>query len=416
MYMKKLLIVTVLLCLVVVSFSQSKKKAIFIIVDGISADVIEKVKTPNLDRIALNGNYLRAYVGGGKGTYSETPTISAVGYNSLLTGTWVNKHNVWGNDIKEPNYNYWNIFRIVKQFDPQKKIAVFSSWTDNRTKLIAEGLPAAGALKMDYSFDGYEKDTVSFPHDAAGNYMHLIDEKVTNSAAQCIRENGPDLSWIYLEYTDDMGHKFGDSPQFHAAIEKMDSQVGRIWQAIQYRQQKLKEDWAVFITTDHGRNEQTGKGHGGQSERQRSTWIVTNLPKLNTYAKYYKPGVVDIMPSIARFMNVTIPPAANKEVDGVPLIGKVSVAHPTVNFIQGQLDITWQALAPEGKVKVWVANTNHFKTGGEDQYRLLAEVPVQEKHVVVDVKSMPSNFYKVVLEAPFNTVNKWMVLEEAKKQ
>ena len=91
-----------------------QRKALFVIVDGISADVIEKIAKPNLDAIAREGGYVRAYVGGQKGTYSQTPTISAVGYNSLLTGTWVNQHNVWDNDIKAPNYQYWTIFRFFE--------------------------------------------------------------------------------------------------------------------------------------------------------------------------------------------------------------------------------------------------------------------------------------------------------------
>ena len=101
---------------------KAQKKAVFIILDGIPADVIESVETPTLDAIASKGGYSRAYTGGLEGGYSETPTISAVGYNSLLTGTWANKHNVWGNSIKDPNYNYWNIFRIMRFVKPDSKL------------------------------------------------------------------------------------------------------------------------------------------------------------------------------------------------------------------------------------------------------------------------------------------------------
>ncbi|HKO79486.1 MAG TPA: alkaline phosphatase family protein, partial [Chitinophagaceae bacterium] len=340
--MQRISILLVAVCISTQLFSQTKKKTVFIIADGIPSDVIEKVHTPVLDSIANVGGYARAYVGGEKNGYSQTPTISAVGYNSLLTGTWVNKHNVWGNDITAPNYNYPTIFRLLKTNNPGKKTAVFSSWLDNRTKLVGEGMTATGDVKVDYHFDGLELDTVNYPHDKEKKYMNRIDEAVAGKAAEYIQNESPDLSWVYLEYTDDMGHRYGDSKQFYDAVEIMDKQVGRIWQAIQYRMKNYDEDWQIYITTDHGRDSATGKGHGGQSNRERSTWIVTNAKELNSYFKSGQSAVVDITPSLASFLNIAIPRDQQMEIDGIPLTGKLSVTSVQARYENGNIILNWK--------------------------------------------------------------------------
>ena len=272
---KYLLSIVFYLTTLVNTFAQNERKVVLIIIDGISADVVEQNELPNLKGIIKKGSYLRAYQGGEKANYSESPTISAVGYNNVLTGVWYNKHNVPDNSIKDPNYNYPTIFRLFKDAYPNRKTAIFSSWEDNRTKLLGEGLNQTNNLKVDYVFDGYELDTIRFPH-VSPEYMSLIDDEVSRMAEETIRKEAPDLSWVYLQYTDDMGHRYGDSPEYLAAVQDMDNRVGKIRQAIKYREEEFNEDWLLIITTDHGRDEATGKGHGGQSERQRSAWVISN--------------------------------------------------------------------------------------------------------------------------------------------
>ncbi len=407
---KIILLSTLVLITTTVGWGQTgQKKALFVIVDGIPADVVERTATPNLDAIATVGGYARAYVGGQKGTYSQTPTISAVGYNSLLTGTWVNKHNVWDNSIKAPNYRYWTLFRYLEDQYPQKKTAIFSTWLDNRTKLVGEGLTATDQLRLDYSFDGFELDTLHFPHDKESQYIHQIDEKVTDEADAYIRQQGPDLSWVYLEYTDDMGHRYGDSEQFYQAIRMMDNQMGRLWKAIQYRQKTFGEDWQVFITTDHGRTADTGKNHGGQSDRERSTWMVTNASGLNDHFRKEVPGIVDIMPTLARHLQLSIPKEQAFELDGSPLTGKLSLSQPVAKKEGNRITLNWTPMDPEGTVKIWLTTTNLFKEGSQDRYLLMDDVPVKTGSVVIDVSKLPTGFYKIVLEGRYNRLNQWIV-------
>ena len=383
-------------------------KAIFVIADGIPADLIEGLEMPNLKALSKQGGFKKAFVGGEKGGYSETPTISAVGYNSLLTGTWVNKHNVLDNDITSPNYNYWNIFRFFKKQYPQKKTAIFSTWLDNRTKLIGSEIKAAANIQPDYHFDGMELDTIKYPHDTAGYFYNIIDEAVVDTAAAVIERVAPDLSWVYLEYTDEMGHRHGNGKYLTDAVLMLDKKIGKLWKAIQYREQHYNEEWQIYITTDHGRSE-NGYDHGGQTERERTTWIATNAKDLNDHFLKELPGIVDIMPSVVSFLQVNIPREQLMEIDGTSLIGKLSATNAEAVLNNNMINLKWNAIDKKGTVKIWVTTTNHFQSGGKDIYQLMKEVPVSDGNASINVKNYPSDLYKIVLETPYNFLNRWII-------
>jgi hypothetical protein len=383
------------------------KKVVFIIVDGISADQLKAADTPYLDKIGAEGGYSDAYVGGIKDTYAETPTISAVGYNSLLTGTWANKHNVYGNGIEAPNYSYPTIFRLFKDKHPEGTIGVFSSWLDNRTKLVGDGLRETGNIQVVYFFDGLEHDSINYPHDELRNFMKLIDYTVADQAAKTILEKAPDVSWVYLEFSDDMGHNFGDIERFNAAIHFEDGLVGKIWEAIKKRQQTHGEDWLLVVTTDHGRSAEDGKGHGGQTDCERSTWIVTNTKNTNTYFKDHIPAIVDILPTMTDFLDIEVPQDVKREWDGVSLINRVDAVDLRSKREKGNLVLTWKGLS-EGVGKVYISSTNNFNTGGQDEYKLLQTVSLEKEEATIPIRKIPRGFCKLVLETTNTTLNTWI--------
>jgi hypothetical protein len=199
------------------------------------------------------------------------------------------------------------------------------------------------------------------------------------------------------------------------AIEYLDNQLSRIWEAIEYRQKNYKENWLIVITTDHGRDAKTGKGHGGQSERERTTWIITNAKNSNAYFHNNQPGIVDIMPTIARYLDLSIPREQLMEIDGIPFIDTISIADPMAVNINDSIRVSWKSFTKKGNVKIWLANSNHFKEGGTDQYVLLGEAPAAEEKYAFRIPQAADNatgFYKVVIEAPDNYfLNRWIIIK-----
>jgi len=120
------------------------------------------------------------------------------------------------------------------------------------------------------------------------------------------------------------------------------------------------------------------------------------------------PAIVDIMPTLARFMDITIPKEQLMEIDGIPLTGKISASHPNARWSKNEIVLNWKPVDKEGKAKIWMTTANQFKSGKKDQYKLIKEVDVADGKAIIPVKQ-PVNFYKFVLEMPGNYLNRWVI-------
>ncbi|WFO15685.1 alkaline phosphatase family protein [Cellulophaga baltica 4] len=327
----------------------------------------------------------------------------------MLTGTWVNKHNVYGNSIKAPNYNYPTIFEVFKAQYPNKKTAIFSTWLDNRTKLI-EGIGSDKNVTLDYAFDGFELDTIKYPHDSLRQYIKNIDKLVAEEAARYIKTEAPDLSWVYLEYSDDVGHGLGDSPQLDLAITYEDNLVGKIWNAVKEREANFNEDWLLIVTTDHGRSPKDGRHHGGQTDRERATWVVTNEKNTNDFFKNELVAITDIYPTMLRFLNIEVSKEVHYEIDGTPFIGPVDAFDLTASKESDTIVLRWKNATKNGeKGTFYTSNTNEFKEGKKDTYKKVARVSLANEETTLSLKKHKGKMLKIVLETPNNVLNTWYI-------
>jgi hypothetical protein len=96
-------------------------------------------------------------------------------------------------------------------------------------------------------------------------------------------------------------------------------------------------------------------------------------------------------------------------VDGVSLTGRISLSDPQARIEGEELLISWTPRIKKGKLRVYVSTTNRFKEGEVDEYRLLGKVKVRRGELRIPISRISPEFSKIVLEGPYNTVNRWVL-------
>ena len=142
----------------------------------------------------------------------------------------------------------------------------------------------------------------------------------------------------------------------------------------------------------------------------RAVWISTNSKKLNE--KFGKQtAAVDILPSMVRHMDFQLPLQLEQEWDGIPFIGKISLGDLTVTKRTKKLLLSWTVYDPQGVAEIYVSVSNHFKEGVYDPYALAAKRKVAKGSAELSLTRHQSDFYKIVIKAPFNTAQAWVFVQ-----
>lgn len=236
---------TLLLSFVLFSAMASQNRKVLIIgVDGTRSDAFQQANTPNFDSLIARGLF----------TYDAWHcgiTMSGASWSTIFTGVWWNKHLVKDNNYTNTNFTDYPYFTTrAKEVKPNLKCVQIVEWSPLNDKVYN---------------DSWDEKLLTVDGDA---------DSTAKVAAVKLQDDSLDCLFVYFDAVDIVGHSSGFSATNTAyikAIEKVDSAVGVVLQALYNRPNYATEDWLIMATTDHGG---IFTGHGSISTDERRMWFI----------------------------------------------------------------------------------------------------------------------------------------------
>jgi hypothetical protein len=286
----------------------SLNKVLVIGTDGTRWDLVEKAmkagKAPNLAGIRTRGFGRPTTLLYGP----HTLTLSEVGWSSIASGVWEDKHGVDGSKLnKDPGQatknGYLDFLTRIERARPRLSTFLASDW-DN-IGLPLNGGPIFGSA-MDVNF------AARIPAETIDNWTRG-DAAVTAKAEGYLRNDNPDASFVYLGLVDETAHLAGSAtPTYAAAIRSTDKRIGRLLRAVRSRASYPFESWTILVVTDHGQrplSEPSPISHFGKTKLELTSFLFGTGPGLGRNVK--KPLVVDILPTVLHQLGLRVPRSWN---------------------------------------------------------------------------------------------------------
>ncbi len=273
----------------------SLNKVLVIGTDGTRWDLLEKAmkagRAPNLARLRREGFGHPTLLEFGPNTF----TLSEVGWSSIASGVWEDKHGVDGSKFNmDPGQatknGYLDFLTRIENGRARLSTFLASDW-DN-LGLAENGGPIFGSA-MDANF------AARVPVETIDAW-NRGDVEVTAASTRYLRRGNPDAGFVYLGLVDETAHLAGSAtPTYANAIATTDARIGKLLRAIRSRASYPFESWTILVVTDHGQkplSEPSIISHFGQTELELTSFVIGSGPGLGRNVK--KPKVVDILPTV----------------------------------------------------------------------------------------------------------------------
>ncbi|MBS2532583.1 alkaline phosphatase family protein [Catenulispora sp. NF23] len=266
-------------------------------IDGVRLDVLQSAATPHLDSVAAAGFFAPVRID------DATPTWSGPCWATVATGVSADKHGITHNVFTGHRLSEHPDFLTLASLAGKRTYLSVGSWEPLATAACGGPLFAA-------------PDRVTFT--SYGLDCDRGDEAATVDAERELLAADYDVAFVYLGDVDETGHELGVGAEYTAAVERADARVGRLLATLRARPAYEAEQWTVILVTDHGHVD--AGGHGGDSDVERTAWIVASGPGIVAGAEMGTLRHVDVAAHVYEAVGLA------GEMDGLALEGKAFAA------------------------------------------------------------------------------------------
>ena len=216
---------------------------ILISADGLRADYLDRIDTPNIDRLIAGG------VHADKGMIPVYPSLTFPNHYSIITGLYPAHHGIVSNTMFDPEMNAR--FRITDR----EAITNSAWWEGEPLWVTAEN---QGVKSATYYWVGSEAPVKG----VSPSYWYTFDDTVPGNdrVDQLLTwldmpvGDRPGFISAYFSDVDHAGHDMGpNAPETEASVRAIDGYIGRLLEGLDAR--GLFESVNVILVADHGMSE-----------------------------------------------------------------------------------------------------------------------------------------------------------------
>jgi hypothetical protein len=212
------------------------RRVIMVSIDGCRWDYLEDPALENLRAMRKSGASASQVI-------VTTPSMTAPGHITLITGAWAGTHGVVFNKFYDREQGFVKFFGGIKPEEQIDWLLAEPIWaTAERAELKTASVHWAATAG---TWQGQQMDNI-LPFEPGRDDSYRFSE-----AIKLFREERPHLLLVYTTGVSSMTYKHGvGSTQVRDRLEQIDARIGELLQAV--RESDMAEETNVVVVSDHG--------------------------------------------------------------------------------------------------------------------------------------------------------------------